>query len=88
MNPCILPPEPLSHPGTIRVLLGQEASDAIAANGDQHMACVIYPNAASPPEHHGRLILVCVPTTKERLHDAQRVALGTHKAVRIPTPKA
>lgn len=86
MNSPILPRRPLEHPGSIRILLGQAASDAIAANGDFHLGAITHPTAQDPEETRGRLILVAVPTTKQRLDEAARVILGTHRAVKISKP--
>ena len=88
MQSPILPPHPLDHPGSIKILLGREASDAIAANADFHFAAITHPDATSPPEAHGRLILVCLRTDKATLDAATRVALGKDRAVKISPPKA
>jgi hypothetical protein len=85
MKSPILPPHPLDHPGTIKILLGQQASEAIAANGDYHLAMITRPDATSSRETSGRLILVCVPLAKNVLNSATRVALG--KARAVPTKK-
>jgi hypothetical protein len=79
----ILPGLALQHPGTIRILLGKEASEAIAANGDYHLAAITHPDHTDPPETLGRLVVLCVPTSKALLDDAARVILGTHRAVKI-----
>ena len=86
MKSPILPPHPLDHPGAIKILLGREASEAIAANGDHHLAVITHPDATSPPEAAGRLVLVCVPLPKQALDDAAAVALGRARVVRIKTP--
>ena len=86
MKSPILPPHPLDHPGSIKILLGREASEAIAANGDFHFAGITHPDATSPPEAHGRLILVCIPLDKAALDAAARVALGRARAMKISTP--
>ena len=77
---------PLDHPGSIKILLSRAASEALAANGDYHLALVSHPDATSPPESAGRLILVCVPLTKEAADNAARVALGTMTARPIRKP--
>lgn len=86
MKTPILPSSTLEHPGSIRILLGQAASDAIAANGDFHLAAITHPRPTDPPEAMGRLVLVCIPTTKQRLDEAARIVLGTHRAVKISKP--
>jgi hypothetical protein len=78
-----LPRHPLDHPGSIKVLLGREASEAIAANGDYHLAVITHPDATSPQGHLGRLVLICLPCTKDQLDAGYRVASGTHKATKI-----
>jgi hypothetical protein len=95
MNPKpspTIPRHPLDHPGSIKILLGREASEAIAANSDFHMAAIVRPDATTPPGHDGRLVLICIPATKEQLDQAYGVAIGTHKAVKIrktqPSPEA
>jgi len=86
MSSPILPPHPLDHPGSIKIMLGREASEAIAANGDFHFAGITHPDATSPPEANGRLILVCLRTDKATLDAAARVALGKARAVTIKPP--
>jgi hypothetical protein len=81
MNSPIIPPHPLDHAGSIKIMLGREASAAIAANGDFHLAMISRPDCTSPPEAHGRLILVCVSLDKATLNAATRVALGKARAV-------
>ena len=78
---ALLPPHPLDHAGTIKIMLGREASEAIAANGDFHLAMISHPDATSPPEASGRLILTCLPLSKASLDAAARVALGKARAV-------
>lgn len=87
MNSPVLPTHPLDHPGSIKIMLGLEASEAIAANGDYHLAVISHPDATSPPEANGRLILTCLPLSKSALDDAARVALGKARAVTITQPK-
>ena len=79
----IIPRHPLDHPGSIKIMLSRATSEAIAANADYHLAAISHPDSTSPPEALGRLILVCLPMTKETANAAYRVATGTHKAVRI-----
>ncbi len=64
-------------------MLGQEASNAIAAHGDHHLAMISHPDATSPPEANGRLILTCLPLDKATLNAATRVALGKARAISI-----
>jgi len=92
MSSPIIPPHPLDHPGSIKIILGREVSEAIAANADFHFAGISHPDATSPPEAAGRLILVCIRTDKATLDAATRVALGKARAVTIkqspPPPPA
>lgn len=84
MKTPILPAHPLDLPGSIKIMLGREASEAIAANGDFHLAAVTYPDATSPPEANGRMILICLPCSKDALNDAYRAATSKKQA---PQPK-
>lgn len=68
-------------------MLGREASEAIAANGDFHLAMISHPDSTSPPEANGRLILTCLPLPKDVLNAATSVALGKSRAVKTPTLK-
>lgn len=79
MNPSsILPTDPLSHPGTVKILLGRETSEALAVSGDHFMM-----QATRSQAHGGRFVLIAVPIDKETLDAAARVALGKARAVRV-----
>ncbi len=82
-----LPPHPLDHPGSIKIMLGRESSQAIAANGDFHLAVISHPDATKPPEANVRMILTCIPLDKVALNAAARVALGKARAVTVTQPK-
>lgn len=84
----IVPRHNLDVPGSIKILLSKAASDAIAANGDYHIAFISHPDCTSPPESHGRMILACVPASRDRLNAACRVIRGTHRAAPIRKPVA
>ena len=86
MSAPIIPPHPLDHPGSIKIMLGREAAEAIAAHGDYHFAAIVHPDSTSPPEAHGRLILVCLPLDKATLKACTAVALGKARAVTIKPP--
>ena len=86
MKSPVIPPHPLDHPGSIKIMLGLEASEAISANADFHFAGISHPDATSPPEAAGRLILVCIRTDKATLDSATRVALGKARAVATKPP--
>ena len=47
-----------------KFLLGQTASDLISAHGDQFFAIISHPDATSPAESAGRMILAILPTDK------------------------
>lgn len=82
----ILPPHPLDVPGSIKVILGREASETIAAHGDQFIAIISHPDSTSSSEATGRMILTVVPVPKQLLQDACNVALGKLKASK-PKPR-
>ena len=86
MKSPILPRHPLDNPRTVKIALGQTASDALATLGP----CLVIATMAdstAPQALQGRMILHCVPITKELSNDAYRVASGTHRATKIKTPK-
>jgi hypothetical protein len=75
---AILPNDPLSHPGTVKILLGREVSDALAAAGDYHLM-----QATRSQAHGGRFVLIALPLDKPALDAAARVALGKARAVPV-----
>lgn len=85
-NP-ILPRNQLDHENVMKILLSERASEALRAAGEYYLAIVTAPDATAPTEAHGRLVLVCVPLTKERAHDASLVALGRMDARRVKPVK-
>ena len=86
MNVPILPHHPLDHPGSLKILLGRAASEALAAHGDQFFAIIGHPDCTSPPEAAGRMVLTCLPLSRDVLNDASRVALGRATAKPIKAP--
>ena len=82
----LIPRHPLDHPGSLKILLGREASAALAAHGDHFMAIVTHPDATSPIESAGRLILTCLPCAKDSINAACRVAMGEAVARPIRRP--
>jgi len=82
----LIKPHPLDVAGSIKIMLGQAASDILAAHGDCHFAIISHPDATSPPEASGRLILTCLPLPRQTLDNATRVALGTMAATRSRKP--
>jgi hypothetical protein len=85
--PTILPRHPLDHPGVVKIALGQNASDALATLGPCLVVATMADSTA-PPEAQGRMILLCLPISKQAADDAYRVARGTHRASKIKTPTA
>lgn len=78
-----IPQHPLDVPGSMKIILGQTASDLIAAHGEYFYGSIRRPDATSPPEADGRLVLVVIPMSREQAMDAGGVAVGTHTAKRI-----
>lgn len=81
-----IPFHPLDHPGSIKILLGQTASELLASLGDWHVATISHPDATSPPEAAGRMILICSPMNRETAIDVGRVIVGSHVVKRIAKP--
>lgn len=77
----ILPRHNLDHPGAIKIALGIEESEAIAANGKYHLAMISRADATAPAAVRGLMVLTCLPLPIEVLNDASRVALGKSRAV-------
>ena len=86
MTPPILPRHPLDHPGVVKIALGQAASEALHGLGKNLLVFATMADSTAPPEAQGRMILLCLPTTKQAADDAYRVARGTHRAVKIKKP--
>jgi hypothetical protein len=84
-----LPPHPLDHPGTVKLLLSQAASDALEAAGRYFLILAARADCTAPQEAQGRMILLCQPLDKDTADAAARVALGKAKAVNLkPQPIA
>jgi hypothetical protein len=84
-----LPPTPLDHPGTVKLLLSQAASDALEAAGRYFLILAARADCTAPQEAQGRMILLCQPLDKDTADAAARVALGKAKAVNLkPQPIA
>ncbi len=81
----ILPRHPLDNPRTVKIALGQTASEALANLGPC-LVIAIKADSTAPEAAQGRMILHCMPITKELSNDAYRVARGTHRAVKIKKP--
>jgi hypothetical protein len=89
----MLPPHPLDHPGVVKLLLSQAASDALAELGPFHLILASKADCTAPPEAQGRFVLICQPLDKATADDAAAVALGRKRAAKIrkgsarpPTP--
>ena len=83
----ILPKHPLDHRGVVKIMLGAAASDALRAVGPHHLCIVTEPDATAPAEAQGRMVILCLPLTREQAHDASLVALGHAAARPIKTTK-
>ena len=86
----ILPRHPLDQPGVVKIVLGQTASEALHGLGKHVLVVATMADSTAPPEVQGRMILLCLPTTKQAADDAYRVASGAHRVAKIkktsPTP--
>jgi hypothetical protein len=67
------------RPESVRIILSQEDSDTLATAGE----CFRIIGKGSYPDAVGRLVLHCVPVERSQADAACRVAVGTHRAVRI-----
>ena len=86
MNPSpIIRRHPLDVPGSIKIALGQAASDALAAHRDMFFAVVVHPDSTSPPEAMGRMILIAIPGDRAAIDGACRVAAGKARDASIRT---
>lgn len=81
----VLPHHPLDLAGVVKIRLSMAASDALRAVGQHHLVLVAEADATAPAEVRDRMVLHCLPLTKERADDAAGVALGSHKATKIKT---
>ena len=87
----VIPPHPLDRPGVVKIMLGQLASDAVAALGEHCLVITSKADGTAPEGAQGRMILHCLPWTQDALNAAYRVASGSHRATRIkvkPSPSA
>lgn len=83
---CPLKNHPLDAPGVVKIALGQSASDALRAIGEHHLCIVNQADATAPPTAQGRMVLHCLPLSREQADDAYRVATGKARAAKIPQP--
>ena len=84
-----IPRHPLDHPGVTKILLGQSATDALQSIGPHYLVISTHADATAPDAAQGRMVLHCMPCSKEQLDLAFGVIRGTHTAKRIrlkPTP--
>ena len=82
MTSPILPRHPTDRPGVVKIALGQAASDALHSLGKHVLVVATMADSTAPSEAQGRMILLCLPTTKQAADDAYRVASGSHRAVK------
>lgn len=83
-----LNPHPLDHPGTTKILLGWEESEIIADLGPFVLMVAVTADATTPPDARGRIVLHCLPCSKEALDGAFRVVSGKARAQTIKTPSS
>lgn len=81
--PAKLISDPLAHPRVTRIPLDPEQSEILREMGDTFV--VIRPTTG--PCHRGGMTLLCLPVDISTAKAAESVALGTHRAVKIQTPK-
>ena len=87
MESPVIPRHPLDHPGVVKILLSRAASEALEAIGPHCLCIATKADCTAPPEAQGRMILHCLPITKEAADGAYRVVSGTHRATRIKAAK-
>ena len=88
MESPVIPRHPLDHPGVVKILLSRAASEALEAIGPHCLCIATKADCTAPPEAQGRMILHCLPITKEAADAAFRVASGMARAVRVKAPRA
>lgn len=76
MTSPVLPHHPLDHPGVVKILLSESASAALAAVGLHHRVIATKADATALAHAQGRMVLLCLPLTKELADAAASVALG------------
>jgi len=79
VDPLAVPPEAMP-PGTVRILLSQAASDALAATGERAFAIAF---RGSYPDSAGRWVVIASPIAWQVACDAADVLLGRATARRI-----
>lgn len=79
----ILPPDPLSAEGVVRIRLSEAAGVALAACGAEVYIVV---SRGFYPDSHGRMVIYCSPCPFDVARAACGVVAGTHRAQRIKTP--
>ena len=72
----VIPRHQLDHPGVVKVMLSAAASDALRSAGKYHLVLVAQADCTAPAEAQGRMILHCVPLSRELAQAASDVALG------------
>lgn len=87
MNSPVLPSHPLDAPGVVKVVLGQSASDALKGLGRHCFIVATMADSTAPEAAQDRMILHCLPITRERADAAYNVATGKMRAVTPRAPK-
>jgi hypothetical protein len=81
----VLPSHSLDHPGVVKIALSAAASEALAAVGENHLLLATKADATAPDAMRGRMIVLCLPCSREAADAAFRVATGKARAVTIRT---
>ena len=83
----IVPAHPLSARGVVKIALGRAASDALKGLGKHVLVFATEADSTAPAEAQGRMVLNCLPIMKDRADAAYRVAVGTHRAMKLKPAK-
>jgi len=75
--------DPLAQPGVIKIPLGPVESAILRATGER---CFVIVGRETYPGDPSRMAIYCLPVTLEVARDAESVALGKARAVRIKPP--
>jgi hypothetical protein len=78
---------PLNRPEIIRFALGVSISSALEESGKFHLLVSVPADSTVPEALRGRRIMLALECSKETADACYGVAKGTHRAVRIRTPK-
>lgn len=79
----VFPCHPLDRPDVVKIALGRLASDALAAVGPHCLVIATMADSTAPAVAQGKMVLLCLPCSKEQLDAAYQVASGQKRAVPI-----